>query len=67
MQDLMDTVQPYWCFCDELAILNAISVKGSCVVVLSALRADLPGEHGGTMIKGGVQDSYHIAVPVLLH
>lgn len=40
MQDLPESVQPYWCFRDELAIMDGLVMKGSRVIVPSASRAD---------------------------
>ena len=40
MSDLPEILQPYWCFRDELAILDGLVMKGSRVVVPSALRSN---------------------------
>ena len=40
MSDLPETLQPYWCFLDELAILDGLIMKGNRVVVPSALRGE---------------------------
>ena len=39
-QELSNNLLPYWCFRDELAILDRFIVKGSCVVVPSVLRIE---------------------------
>ena len=51
MQDLKDALQSYWCYRDELAILDATIMKGSHIVVTSILRtetlAHLHDDHQG--------------------
>ena len=40
MQDLSQDLHPYWCFRDELVILDGLLMKGNRVVVPSALRTE---------------------------
>lgn len=40
MQDLPDDIRPYWCFRDELAILDGLIMKGNRVVVPAVMRSD---------------------------
>lgn len=40
MQDLSEDLHPYWCFRDELVILDGLLMKGNRVVVPSALRTE---------------------------
>jgi hypothetical protein len=40
MQDLPDDVQVYWCFRDELKILDGLIMKGNRVVIPSAVRGE---------------------------
>lgn len=39
IQDLPATLQPYWCFRDELAILYDLVMKGNRVVVPATMKA----------------------------
>ena len=39
-QDLSEDLQPYWCFRDELAVLDGLVMKGSRVVVPTSLRPE---------------------------
>jgi len=43
MNELPEPIRPYWCFRDEFAILDRLIMKGSRVVVLSALRSETLG------------------------
>jgi len=48
MNELPEPIRPYWCFRDELAILDRLIMKGSRVVVPSALRSETLGRlHDG--------------------
>ena len=38
MQDLPDNLHPYWCFRDELTILDGLVMKGSRVVIPASMR-----------------------------
>ena len=38
MQDLLDNRHPYWCFQDELTILDGLVMKGSRVVIPASMR-----------------------------
>ena len=40
MQDLAEILRPYWCFRDELAILDGLIMKGNRVIVPAAIRAE---------------------------
>ena len=39
MQDLPDNLHPYWCFRDELTILDGLVMKGSRVVIPASMRS----------------------------
>lgn len=40
MQDVPANIHPYWCFRDELTILNGLVMKGNRVVIPANVRAD---------------------------
>ena len=40
MNDLPDILRPYWCFRDEMAVLDGILMKGTRVIVPSALHTE---------------------------
>ena len=40
MQDLTESAQAYWCFRDELALMDGLVMKGSRVIIPSSMRAD---------------------------
>lgn len=40
MSDIQEALRPFWCFRDELAILDGLVMKGNRVVVPSALREE---------------------------
>ena len=40
MQDLPETLHSYWCYRDELAILDGLVMKGSQVIILATIRAE---------------------------
>ena len=40
MSELSESIQPYWCFRDELAILDGLIMKGCRVVMPSTMRAE---------------------------
>ena len=40
MQDLPDNLHPYWCFRDELTILDGLVMKGSRVVIPASMRPE---------------------------
>ena len=48
VHNMQEALRPYWCFRDELTILDGLVMKGNRVVVPSALRAEtLARLHGG--------------------
>ena len=38
MQDIPEHLHPYWCFCDELTILDGLIMKGNRVVIATSMR-----------------------------
>ena len=51
MQDLTDSLHPYWCFRDELALMDGLVLKGSRVIIPIELQEDTlqrlhEGHHG---------------------
>ena len=48
MQDLPDNLHPYWCFRDELTILNGLVMKGSRVVIPARMRHETWNTHPPT-------------------
>ena len=40
MQDLPQHLHPYWCFRDELTILDGLAVKGNRVIIPTSMRPD---------------------------
>ena len=40
MQDLPQHLHPYWCFCDELTILDGLVMKGNRVIIPTSMRPD---------------------------
>ena len=56
IHQLPETARPYWCFRDELAVLDGLTMKANRVVVPSTLRKELHEGHQGLhSIELGVQ------------